>query len=60
MDNQTYFAPVMTIYRNDYTHFEWVEIFNACRRHYGYKAPVVGGWKFFEFETDYRTWKNQK
>jgi len=31
-----------------------------CQKHYGYQIRIEGGWKFFEFEQDYETYKKQK
>jgi len=63
--NKTYvsveeFSPTMSIFREDYTAYEFRQLFQACNKHYGFKARVEGGWKFFEFENDFLTWKNQK
>jgi hypothetical protein len=63
--NKTYvsaeeFPSTMSIAREDYTTYGFRQLFQACNKHYGYKARVDGGWKFFEFENDFVTWKNQK
>lgn len=54
------FPTTMSIYREDYTAYGFRQLYQACDKHYGYKARIEGGWKFFEFENDYCTWKNQK
>lgn len=50
-----------SVYRDDYrTEAEYRKAYQECNRHYGFKVRVDGGWKFFQYEDDYRTWKNQK
>jgi hypothetical protein len=56
-----HYPAIMSLHRDDYaTEAEYRSAYRACCRHYGYKARVEGGWKFFEFEDDFETWKNQK
>lgn len=51
----------MTLYRDSFaTQAAYLREFRECNRHYGFKARVEGGWRFFEFEDDYLTWKRQK
>ena len=54
------FPTTMSISREDYTTYEFRQLYQACNKHYGFKVRVEGGWKFFEFENDFLTWKNQK
>ena len=49
-----------SLYKNDWSANEYRNLYKAACQHYGYKARVVGGWKFWEYENDYLTWKNQK
>ena len=50
-----------SILRHNYeTEQEYQEERRDAEKHYGFKARVTGGWKFFAYETDYKTWKNQK
>ena len=55
------YPQVLDLFREDFADKEEYETnFFIYSRHYDYKVQVEGGWKFFEFEDDYRTWKNQK
>jgi len=59
--NDTLYPPSMTLYRDSFrTRQAYLEAYRDCVRHYGFKVRVVGGWRFFEFVTDYETWKNQR
>jgi len=50
-----------TILRENFQNYrEYLKVYQAHCRYFGYKARVFGGWKFFIFEQDYRIWKNQK
>ena len=50
-----------TLLREDFQSYqEYLEVYRAFCKYYGYKVRVFGGWKFFVFEQDYRIWKNQK
>lgn len=61
MSNDTIYSQTMTLSRDDFrTEAEYRKAYQDCNRHYGYKARVEGGWMFFEFGTDYQTWKKQK
>jgi len=56
-----HYPQAMYLNRDDYkTAVEYRSAYRACCRHYGYKAKVEGGWKFFEFISDWLTWQNQK
>lgn len=51
----------MSLYRDSFrTRAEYLEAKRECDQHYGYKMRVVGGWRYFEFATDYETAKRQK
>lgn len=51
----------LTIGRDNYaTEAEYRSAYRDCCKHYGYKARVDGGWRFFETETDFETWKKQR
>ena len=51
----------MSLFRDQFaTEKEYRQAYREACQHYGFKVRVEGGWKFFEYETDYRTWKNQK
>lgn len=55
------YAPIISLYRDCYAkQADYLKDYWDYNNHYGYKVRVVGGWKFFEFEQDYKTWKNQK
>ena len=55
------YMPTTTLIRSDYRNLaEYRRVYRACCEHYAYKARVSGGWKFFEYITDYETWKKQK
>jgi len=57
----TYYPPTATLIRAEFENSrEYRRYYQDYCKHYGFKARVEGGWRFFEFETDYRTWKNQK
>jgi len=50
-----------TLYRDGFkSKEEYLIAYRQHCQHYGYRARVVGGWKFFEFENDYKTWKKQR
>jgi hypothetical protein len=50
-----------SLHREDFrAEKEYRDAIKEYSQHYGYKVRVEGGYKFFEFENDYRTWKNQK
>lgn len=56
-----YYPQIMSIFKDDYPNYHaYYSALREARQHYGYSAKVEGGYKFFEFETDYTTWKNQK
>jgi hypothetical protein len=58
---EEFYPPTLTIYRAVYNSLrEWRAAYHDCCQHYGYKARVHGGWKFFETQTDYETWKRQR
>ena len=61
-DSLEYYPPICTIIRNkpNQTRTQWLALYRDCCRHYSYKVRVYYGWMFFEFEDDYRTWKQQK
>ncbi len=50
-----------TLYRDDFTSYrDYLAAYRSACKHYGYKARVYGGWKFFAYSNDYDTWMNQK
>ena len=52
---------VCTVLRHNYeTKKEYLSAYRVAEKHYGFKVRVDGGWKFFQFETDLKTWKGQK
>jgi hypothetical protein len=56
----TIWENTISIFRDDYkTKSDYYKAYQECNQHYEYKAHVVNGWKFFQFENDYQTWKNQ-
>ena len=51
----------MTLFRSDFrTAAEYRRAYRECVNHYGFKVRIEGGWQFFEFASDYATWKAQK
>lgn len=61
MSKLMYYPPTMSVFAEDYkTARAYLTTLKDCRKHYGYSARVEGGWKFFEFEDDYTTWKKQR
>ena len=56
-----YYPSQMFLFRDSFrTRAEYLAAYQDCCKHYGFKARVNGGWKFFEFYTDFLTWKAQK
>jgi len=50
-----------TLLRENFKNYqEYLKVYREFCQYYGYKVRVYGGWKFFNFEQDYRIWKNQK
>ena len=50
-----------TLVREQYsTEREYRMALSECNDYYCYRVRVSGGWKFFQFEDDYRTWKEQE
>jgi hypothetical protein len=61
MENETYYPTTTSLNRDDYpSEAEYKKAYQDCCKHYGFKVRVDGGWRFFEFQIDYETWKNQK
>ena len=63
MTTDTYYPPVMKLYRSDYpTKKDYIEVYRDCVQHYGKenRVRVFGGWFFFENADDMRYWRNQK
>ncbi len=59
--NEKIWNNTMSLFRDQFaTEKEYRQAYREACQHYGFKVRVEGGWKFFEYETDYRTWKNQK
>lgn len=58
--NSSIWDSSMSLFRDDFTTSGYKQAYRDCCQHYGYKARVCGGWIFWEFVTDYLTWKNQK
>lgn len=57
----TVWSNTCTIRRENYPSLkDYQQALKDCQQHYGYEIKVEGGWKFFEFETDYKTFKQQK
>jgi len=51
----------MSVLRSDYrTEKEYKQAYKDACQHYDFKVRVDGGWKFFAYADDLRTWKNQK
>lgn len=49
------------LYRDLFASYrEYLAAYRSACKHYGYKARVFGGWKFFAYSNDYDTWMNQK
>jgi len=49
------------VFRNDFSsRYAYLKAYREHNANYGFKSRVEGGWIFFEFATDYRTWKNQR
>ena len=62
MNNKFYIVESgVSIYREDYyTRQEYLRDYHDLRKSHDYRVRVEGGWRFFKFEQDYKTWKNQK
>jgi hypothetical protein len=59
--NEKVWSSTASLFREDFgTEKEYRAAVKEYSQHYGFKSKVEGGYKFFEFESDYRTWKNQK
>lgn len=51
----------LSVLRSNYTtDDEYLQELADARKHYDYEVAVEGGYKFFEFYTDYETWTRQK
>lgn len=51
----------LSIYKDNYSSKkEYQQALAEARAHYGYEVRVSGGYMFFEYVTDYETWKRQK
>lgn len=56
-----YYEATTTLYYNDFQdRQDYLKAYHDLVKHYGFKTRVEGGWKFFEFESDYNTWCNQR
>ena len=58
---ETIWNNTMSLQRDSYkSEKEYRDAYRAACKHYGWKVRVVGGWKFFQFATDYNIWKAAK
>lgn len=52
---------MITIYQCQYnSYYAYSKAYKAHNKKYAFKVKLEGGWGFFEYATDYHTWKNQK
>jgi len=55
------YPSTMSLFKSSFaSKAEYQKAYQDCNKHYGFKTLVEDGWKFFEFENDFHTWKNQK
>ena len=60
-DDLVYWPQTTTLYHESFeTYQEYIDTYHEFDAHYGFNARIDGGWMFFEFSTDYQTWRNQK